>query len=173
MFWKVPKEKSNEFKFYEFIRDYHQKESIHNPKANINGDEDVMAVLDGQQRLASLYIGLKGSYAYKLAYKKRDNPLAYLRKRLYINLFGNRQDISYEYEFEFLTDTEARRQDENHHWFLVGKTLDLKEPYHVLDYLINSGLASNPNKQKALYANKSLSKLHDVIHVDSVISYYL
>lgn len=173
LFWKVPKEKASEFKFYEFLRDYHQKDNRHNPKANINGSDDVMAVLDGQQRLTSLYIALKGTYAYKLAYKKWDNPLAYPKKKLYINLLGLPEDIAYEYEFEFLTDAEAAKHDADHHWFPVGKILDFKELSDVMDYLINSGLAANPDKEKAQYANRTLSKLHAVIHVNRIISYYL
>jgi len=55
LFWKVPKEKASEFKFYEFLRDYHERDNKHNPKANISGDGEIMAVLDGQQRLTSLY----------------------------------------------------------------------------------------------------------------------
>ncbi|MDF2544784.1 MAG: hypothetical protein K0S47_4502 [Herbinix sp.] len=47
-----------------------------------------MAVLDGQQRLTSLYIGLKGTYASKVTYKKWDNPLAYPKKKLFVNLLG-------------------------------------------------------------------------------------
>lgn len=173
LFWKVPKEKANEFKFYEFLRDYHQKDNRHNPKANISGSDDVMAVLDGQQRLTSLYIALKGTYAYKIAYKKWDNPLAYPKKKLYINLLGLPEDSSYEYEFEFLTDAEASKQDADHHWFPVGKILDLKELSDVMDYLITSGLAANLDKEKAQYANRTLSKLHAVIHVNRIISYYL
>lgn len=173
LFWKVPKEKASEFKFYEFLRDYHQKDNRHNPKANISGGDDVMAVLDGQQRLTSLYIALKGTYANKIAYKKWDNPLAYPKKKLYINLLGMPEDISYEYEFEFLTEPEATRQDDVHHWFPVGKILDLKELSDVMDYLITSGLAANPDKGKAQFANKTLSKLHAVIHVNRIISYYL
>lgn len=61
LFWKVPKEKTNEFKFYEFLREYHQKNNRHNLKADTKGSGDIMAVLDGQQRLTSLYIALKGS----------------------------------------------------------------------------------------------------------------
>lgn len=173
LFWKVPKEKASEFKFYEFLRDYHQKDNRHNPKANISGSDDVMAVLDGQQRLTSLYIALKGTYANKIAYKKWDNPLAYPKKKLYINLLGLPEDISYEHEFEFLTDAEAKKQDADHHWFPVGKILDLKELSDVMDYLISSGLAANPKKDKAQYANRTLSKLHAVIHVNRIISYYL
>ena len=173
LFWKVSKEKASEFKFYEFLRDYHQKDNRHNPKANISGSDDVMAVLDGQQRLTSMYIALKGTYANKIAYKKWDNPLAYPKKKLYINLLGAPEDISYEYEFEFFTDSEAKKQDADHHWFPVGKMLDLKEQYDVMNYMIDYGLSSNPDKEKAKYANKVLYKLHSVIHVNKIISYYL
>lgn len=173
LFWKVPKEKASEFKFYEFLRDYHQKDNKHNPNANISGSEDVMAVLDGQQRLTSLYIALKGTYANKIAYKKWDNPLAYPKKKLHINLLGTPEDIAYQYEFEFLTDSESIKWDDNHHWFQVGKILDFKELSDVMDYLISSGLAANPNKVKAQFANRTLSKLHAIIHVDRIISYFL
>jgi uncharacterized protein with ParB-like and HNH nuclease domain len=48
LLWKVPKEKVSEFKFHEFLRDYHQRNNKHNPKADIMGTDDIMAVLDGQ-----------------------------------------------------------------------------------------------------------------------------
>lgn len=54
LFWKVSKENTKEFKFYEFLRDYHQRENRHNPKANLNGTDDIIAILDGQQRMTSL-----------------------------------------------------------------------------------------------------------------------
>ncbi|MBU7008709.1 DUF262 domain-containing protein [Phosphitispora fastidiosa] len=173
LFWKVPKEKVSEFQFYEFLRDYHQKDNRHNPKANVSGSDDVMAVLDGQQRLTSLYIALKGTYASKLSYKRWDNPQAYPKKRLYLNLLSKPEDDTLEYEFEFLTDDEAKENDEDHHWFLVGKILDLKELHEVMNYMIEAGLSSNPDKEKAKFANRALSKLHAVIHVNGIISYYL
>ena len=84
LFWKVPKEKAKEFSFYEFLRDYHQRTGRHNPKANISGSDDIIAILDGQQRMTSLYIGLKGSYAYKISHKRWDNPQAYPARKLYV-----------------------------------------------------------------------------------------
>lgn len=173
LFWKVPREKVSEFKFYEFLRDFHQRKNKHNPKANVMGTGDIMAVLDGQQRMTSLYIALKGSYAYKLSYKRWDNDLAYPQRHLYLNLLSPAEDSTYEYEFQFLTDAESKQNDENHHWFLVGKILDLKEQYDVMNYMIENGLASNPDQTKAKYANKVLYKLHAVIHVNKIISYYL
>lgn len=67
----------------------------------------------------------------------------------------------------------TNKNDEDHHWFLVGKMLDLKEQYDVMNYMIETGLSSNPDKAKAKYANKTLYKLHAIIHVNKIISYYL
>lgn len=55
LFWEVEKENLNEFMFYEFLRDYHQVKNFHNEKADLKGNESIIAVLDGQQRLTSLY----------------------------------------------------------------------------------------------------------------------
>lgn len=173
LFWKVSKENVSEFRFYEFLRDYHQRKKRHNEKANLNGSEDIIAVLDGQQRLTSLYIGLKGSYAYILSYKRWDNEQAYPVRKLYLNLLGSSDDPEYEYEFEFLTDAESKNNDENHHWFPVGKILDLKEQGDVNEYLIENDLSSNSDKTKAKFANRTLFKLHTVIHTTPIISYYL
>jgi hypothetical protein len=65
------------------------------------------------------------------------------------------------------------QNDENHHWFLVGKILDLREQYDVNNYLIENDISSNPDKNKAKFANKALYKLHAIIHVNKIISYYL
>lgn len=108
LFWKVPREKVSEFKFYEFLRDYHQKDNKHNPKANTNGTEDIIAILDGQQRMTSLYIALKGTYAYKMSYKRWDNPAAYPKRKLYLNLLAASDDADMFYDFLFLTEEEAK-----------------------------------------------------------------
>lgn len=176
LFWKVPKGKTNEFKFYEFLREYHQKDSRHNPKADTKGSGDIMAVLDGQQRLTSLYIALKGSYAYKISYKRRDNPSAYPKRKLYLNLLCPAADVDLKYDFRFLTDVEAKSNDESCFWFPVGDILDMKEPYEVMEYLTDHDLniVQKPeDKEKVKFANRTLTKLFNVIHVTPTISYYL
>ena len=107
LFWKVPKEKAKEFSFYEFLRDYHQRTGRHNPKANISGSDDIIAILDGQQRMTSLYIGLKGSYAYKISHKRWDNPQAYPARKLYLNVLAESEDSDLTYDFRFLTPSEV------------------------------------------------------------------
>lgn len=172
LFWKVAKENINEFRFYEFLRDYHQRKKRHNEKANLNGSEDIIAILDGQQRLTSLYIGLKGSYAYKLSYKRWDNDQAYPVRKLYLNLLAKSEDPEYEYEFEFLTDNEVEN-DEDHFWFKVGDMLDMKSLSDVMKFWSKNIVFSTTSSEKADFANDTLSKLYAMIHVNPIISYYL
>lgn len=172
LFWEVEKEKSKEFVFYEFLRDYHQQTNRHNEKANLNGSENVTAILDGQQRLTSIYIALKGTYAYKLPNKRWDNKLAYPVRKLYLNLLSEAEETEYLYNFDFLTEDEASENDDTHHWFPVGKILDIKEQSDVNEYLIEHDLSSNADKEKAKFANRTLFKLHSIIHVNPTISFY-
>ena len=173
LFWTVSKEKVSEYEFYEFLREYHEKENIHNPKANVTGEEEVIAVLDGQQRLTSLYLALKGSYADKLPRKRWDNDQAFPKRKLYLNLLRNSSEIDRQFDFVFLTASESKNTDENNYWFPVEKILALKESYDVNQYLIDNSLFTDFGKAKATFANKTLSKLHSVIHLKPTISYYL
>ena len=91
LFWQVDKKNIENYQFYEFVREYHERDNTHNPKANIHGESGVTAILDGQQRLTSLYIGLKGTYAYKLSRKRWDNDSAFPKRRLYLNLLSIRR----------------------------------------------------------------------------------
>ncbi|GAA7105496.1 hypothetical protein VN0435_13540 [Helicobacter pylori] len=97
LFWKLQKEdiaKSDEqdenklnFQPYQFITNYDERKP-HNEKIYIKQitHDDLCIVLDGQQRLTSLYIGLKGTRTLKKRGARNDNPNAYEEKRLYLNL---------------------------------------------------------------------------------------
>lgn len=98
LFWQVERDRINEFQFYEFLQHYHERDATHNPKASLANDEDVVAILDGQQRLTSLYIGLKGTYAEKIKAKRWDSPKAFPKKKLYLNLLQPAEDIEKHYE---------------------------------------------------------------------------
>jgi uncharacterized protein with ParB-like and HNH nuclease domain len=176
LFWHVDKRKVHEFQFYEFIRDYHQRDRQHNPKANVTGQDDVVAILDGQQRLTSLYIGLRGSYAYKEHMKRWDNDAAFPPRRLYLNLltrYSDEEEIDLEYDFLFLTEKEAQEQkDEDHYWFKVAEILQFTKQFEVNTYLVKNGLMALPEK-KAVFANETLFKLFSVVHEERVINYFL
>jgi uncharacterized protein with ParB-like and HNH nuclease domain len=174
LFWYVNKEKSRDFQFYEFIRNYHEKQNRHNPIASINGEEDIIAILDGQQRLTSLYIGLKGTYAYKLPRMRRDNPLAYPKQYLYVDLLAPSEEFDTVYDFRFLTREDADKDNANNdaYWFMVADILDINDHFEVNQYLIENGLHSI-EKEKALFANQTLFKLYKAINETPSINYYL
>ncbi len=97
-------------------------------------------VLDGQQRLTSLYIGLKGTRTLKKKNAKINNPNAYEEKRLYLNLKHqpNMDNPEDNYEFEF--HAQKPENDEKHWWFKVGDILELK---NVWNYAKEHGLKDN------------------------------
>ena len=51
---------SSQFIGYEFLNNYHEKTCKHNKKIELPGDEDIIALLDGQQRTTSLLTALYG-----------------------------------------------------------------------------------------------------------------
>ena len=170
LFWYVEKQKSNDFQFYEFIRKYHQRDERHNPKADINGEEDITAILDGQQRLTALYLGLKGTYAYKLPRKQWNNDYAFPKRELHLNLLKQSNNGDLEYDFKFHTNEDANKRDEDHFWFRAGDILNIKEHYEVNDYLIENELNKSENFK---FANKTLFKFHNKIYYDETINYHL
>ena len=173
LFWVVEKQNIQKYQFYEFIRDYHERDKRHNPKADLHGQSDITAILDGQQRLTSLYIGLKGTYSSKLPRKKWDNDEAFPKRKLYLNLLSPSDDEDLEFSLKFLTKDKSDTKDEENFWFPVGKILDLNEPYEVNNYLIENNLYSHANKDKAIFANKTLFKLHSIIHTNKPINFFL
>ena len=182
LFWEVGKQNGNEFVFYEFLRNYHERDCRHNTKASITGSESITAILDGQQRLTSLYVGLMGTYAYKKPYFRYDNPKAYPVRKLYLNLLSKSEDDDWFYDFSFLTNDECSN-DEDHYWFAVGDILKFNEltdvviylQQKVVPYLLKSAQDSGKeyDTEKGTFATDTLSKLWKAVHSDGTISYYL
>jgi uncharacterized protein with ParB-like and HNH nuclease domain len=174
LFWHVSKENVHKYQFYEFLREYHEKDCRHNTKADVTGEDDITAILDGQQRLTSLYIGLRGSYAYKEPKKRWDNPQAFPKRYLYLNLLsptGNEDETDMLYNFEFLTEEEVEDLNKAGYWFKVGEILNLKEQWQVNDYLLQHELMQKP-KEQCLFANRTIFKLWSVVHEAKIINYF-
>ena len=70
LLWRVEAENSADYKFYDFVRDYHERDNPHCPPLAKRTDR-VTAVLDGQQRLTSLFASLEqASIAHRVNGKK-------------------------------------------------------------------------------------------------------
>ncbi|GHP70051.1 hypothetical protein VN1196_13800 [Helicobacter pylori] len=152
LFWKLQKQdiaKSDEqdenklnFQLYQFITNYDERKP-HNEKICIEEirRDDLYIVLDGQQCLTSLYIGLKGTRTLKKKKARNDNPNAYEEKHLYLNLKHqpNMDNPEDNYQFEF--HVKAPENDKKHFWFKVGDILELESG--VLNFAKKHGLEDN------------------------------
>lgn len=172
LFWRVAPESSQRYKFYEFMQDFHALSKKHLAPFEIAEPKQLTVVLDGQQRLTSLTIGLFGYRADKEKGKWANNPNAYPKRRLYLNLaaaYQSDEEIDREYDFRFLTDAEAQKQDETHHWFPLKKILDFAgtqgmDMAKLLTYIQDNHLNS--------FGGQALLKLCQVIVQDPVLHYF-
>lgn len=130
LFWKVNPDTTASYTFYDFITNYHEKHHPYAPVKHIPAGQGITAILDGQQRLTALNIGLYGSHAERQPRKWWNNPDAFPKKRLYLNLLDGPDvdELGFAYDFQFLTDAEALPADgAPHHWFPVADVLKLPD----------------------------------------------
>lgn len=174
LFLEISKDHVGDYDFYGFINNYHENKDIHNKKLDLKGSDGVTAVLDGQQRLTSIYLGLKGTYAYKLKYLSRNNQNAYPIRKLYLNLLASPSNSDNEYDFKFLADNEVQN-GQNTYWFEVGKILDMHEDGDVSMYVtdnISYSAEYQYTREQSRFAINALSRLYNIINKAGIISYY-
>ena len=166
LLWKVEAATTKRFKFYDFVRDYHQRDAPHCPQMDLMGTHDVIAVLDGQQRLTALNIGFRGSYARKEPRKHWSNSDAFPVTRLYLNLLAEDPggDDDLKYDFRFLTDARANQRTEQEFWFPVKQILELEDGPDLYEYLAKHAL----HVHTRVY--RTLDRLHKMVHVDQPIT---
>mgnify|MGYP005738051403 CR=1 FL=1 len=106
LFWQVDQKNTRQFSFYDFVLNYHQWLHPHCPRLSLTGERSVIAILDGQQRLTALNIGLRGSLAVKLPRKRYTNLQAYPVRTLHLNLLSEavENDDGVQYDFRFLKE---------------------------------------------------------------------
>jgi hypothetical protein len=169
LFWKVEPSTSGKFKFYDFVLNYHQRDAAHCPELGKMHHQSVTAVLDGQQRLTALNIGLRGSMAIKQPNKWWTNPDAFPKRTLRLDLLAPQtpDEDGVVYRFRFLDDGQAAR-DEKAHWFSVPEILGMEDGPAMLSALMTRGLQGDA--LRAAYS--TLDRLHRVVHSHNLINYY-
>lgn len=167
LFWKIKEENKKEWTAYEFIREFDQ-ETPHNKEASVTGiNQDIYLVLDGQQRLTSLFIGLKGSYRY-FYYR-------WTKCKLYLNILkvpiksDNPEEFTY--QFQFRENDIANPKDPNpQYWYLVGDILNFDDAEDSKKE-IKERLKDFTDDQKDI-ANSHIGRLHSRIHTSRLLNYY-
>ena len=169
LFWTVKPETSGSFKFYDFVLHYHQRDAAHCPELPTLHDQTVTAVLDGQQRLTALNIGLRGSMAMKLPSKWWTNPDAFPKRTLRLNLLASLEpdEDGIVYAFRFMDDAQVERSAEAF-WYNVPDIMAVNDVTDLNDWLVDAGLTGDPFKS----AFRMLTKLYHVVKTNQLMYYY-
>jgi hypothetical protein len=86
LYWSVGRDNGDDYRWYDFVLNYHELDSPDCPPHHDLPPEDRVAVLDGQQRLTALNIGLRGSHAARARYRRIGRPQSYVKKHLYLDI---------------------------------------------------------------------------------------
>jgi hypothetical protein len=198
LFWEVSGDYAENQIKYKFVEDYITEElypssfdnrSHHNTKIENDFDEppeEVKLVLDGQQRITALYIGLKGSITEKRPNRKWKKKDSWSRKKLYLNLLEDPDDeskeehhIKYGFEFRKPSDTDTSRDA---YWFEVGEVLGMEafsSEVREIEEDVKRELEkytdfSEPElAQKQQISRKNINRLIEAIRNKPKISFYV
>ncbi|MBR1197799.1 DUF262 domain-containing protein [Bradyrhizobium sp. AUGA SZCCT0158] len=174
LFWEVPRKQVNDWQFYKFLTQYHEYNARHNAPAQLTGDRDVTAVLDGQQRLTALVIALTGTYASRTKNKQRSNLAAYPVRKLYIDLLGRADETDEQkfYAIRFLTPEEAAI-DKARFWVSFPELfLKIKSVSDVLMFMAMERISSSP-QEKRDFAAQTLAKICESLNTIGNVNFFL
>ena len=178
LFWELKPENRDKWQVYEFLEKA-QHGGTHNQLASTDGVTSLSLVLDGQQRLTSLIIGLRGTYTAKKKYKRWDNPEAWSAQRLHLDLLADPRldsegaETGVYFKFEFMEEPPV--PDYEHYWFRVGRILDFDERQKFdtfLDEKDEELLKRNLSRSERKTFERNLDRLYHAVHVEEVIAYY-
>ena len=175
LYWKVAPENSDRFNFYGFVLDYHQRDNRHCPPLPTMPNTALTAVLDGQQRLTALNVGLRGSMTWKLPRLWWNNPRAFPKRHLHLDLLwnaGEEEDEGTEYRFSFRREKELRQRaaadgTAPECWFRVSDVLSMDGGPPMVRWL-NRRL----DQRFVDHAYETLDRLHRVVRKDHLVAYY-
>jgi len=197
LFWQLSSQSARNYVFYEFLKEYDQRNPYNRRKTGAFLHQEITGVLDGQQRLSSMYIGLMGTHMEKAPRKRNTNPNAYEKKCLYLNLLSlpyriNAQDNTItvsedqNFEFRFLTEDGApscvsRKEgecDKPMFWMKVGEVLEWDEDPEFDKFIGDFQNQCRTVSQKTAISEnlrtikKGLETLHTRIHKNELINFF-
>ena len=174
LYWQVEAENSGNFKFFDFVREYHQRDNPHCPPLPDMPNQQLTAVLDGQQRLTALNIGLRGSMAWKLLYKRWTSSDAFPVRRFYLDLLWepDEEEEGLKYRFAFLTSSQSKENKDGRSqlpvcWFPVSDIMSMNGGPSMVRWL-NQRLP----QEHVDRAYDTLDKLYRIIHSEKMVAFY-
>lgn len=169
LYWNVQPENSGEYTYYNFVQNYHETRNPYASSYTPMPRQRLTAVLDGQQRLTALNIGFRGSMAWKLPYRRHDDPTAYPERHLHLDLLWEPEEDEEgrKYRFRFLTKDDLKKADANECWFSVSKILSMTSPPEM-----HAWLTKQPSEEARTRGLGPLWRLYQMAHEDQIVAYY-
>jgi len=179
MFWAVGEETKAELRCYKFIENY--RPDMMNEPTSAEGRKLIL-VIDGQQRLTSLLIGLRGTFSEKAKGARSANSAAWSAKTLFIDLLKDPDPRTIEDDSENafgitygLAFHERRPANSNRrHWFKVGSMLDYAgdDRLEGLIAKVMTELHTGVSAWERELVEVTLRRLHRVIWQDEAINFF-
>ncbi len=168
VFWKIKDRKEiKKYQFYEFIKNYSARDQSINVQAGVSGKSTIDLVMDGQQRLTALYIGVMGSLETIGKNKKKRVAENWKKKKLYIRPYiapDLRGDDDEEFAFEFLDKDSVKSWNDQHS--------EKEQYYHVADFY---GMTEEDFEETWTDESwcKPLAILRQRLNDDEIINYHV
>lgn len=180
MFWAVDDTTKAELRCYKFIENY-RPDAVNEP-TRADGRETIL-VLDGQQRLTSLLIGLRGTFSEKTKGARHANTAAWSAKTLFIDLLKDPdprnadEDGDNELGITFGLAFHDRRpaNSHRHHCFKLGSILDHRddEDLEMLIAKLQAEFHPGVSSWERSLAETTVRRLHQVVWKDEAINFFL
>lgn len=170
LLWKVKEETVEKSNFYRLLKEYDESKIKQNTIIE-NPQKDIIAILDGQQRLTAIYLGFNGSYTEKIKKELGSGE----KKYLYLNLLSKKTPPKKTrlFEFNFLTAKQANKTDENTIWFKVADIFKISENEHIGNYLETVLKIFPANKDNYNRSHSMINALWNKIDKSIIHSFYV
>lgn len=177
LFWSVEPENRRRWTVYKF-QEQHRHGDSWNEKVEPDG-RTIVFVLDGQQRLTSMLIGLRGSFTQRERYARKSSAASYRANHLYLDLFKDptvheEDDEITANRYAFKFSDVAPRSDHRRLWIRVGDVLDLEGEDALSEYgdRLFANVPDRASEADLEVAERNLRRLHELVWRDEAVSYY-
>lgn len=191
LYWRLKSEGvAEKYTFYDFIRNY-RANFPYNEARRVFTEPEIVAVLDRQQRMSALYIGLSGSVSRRKKYAWGNKESSYEVKHLYFNALSDPmreiEESSNRYEFKMMTAEEVTASDGwEKFWVKVENVYAVRDFAVMMDWLREQDYVKQMRRraeergepieqadEKAKRIEKNLSRLaYKILADENVINYF-
>jgi len=186
LFWFLKRPHIDDYVFYKFLQNYHQRDRFLNVRIpNPELKDEIIGVLDGQQRLSAIYLALQGTYSVKRPYFAWNNDNAFPEKKLYLNLLSDihtDEDNELNYSFQFITENESIELTKDKLWLNVRVVLTWSKDSPPIDEFYDELITKSKDKIAVLEKlndnhirnriKRILRDLHSRLVREEIINYF-